>query len=56
MENKVIAKEYVDTHYIHKDLIRDIFVKYHLEYEENWVDSATYYKFYKEIAKLLEDK
>ena len=28
MENKVIAKEYVDKNFIHKDVIREILKKY----------------------------
>ena len=30
MENKVIAKEYVDKNYIHKDVIREIVTNYDL--------------------------
>jgi len=32
MENKVIAKEYVDKNYIHKDVIKKIRAKMYVEY------------------------
>ena len=51
MENKVIAKEYVDKNYIHKDLIRKI-------YNNNeFMTTTERIEFYqRELRKILEDK
>ena len=38
MENKVIAKEYVDKNYIHKDVIRNLKKRIQKIYDESPVD------------------
>ena len=53
MENKVIAKEYVDKNYIHKDVIREILKKYaHTKVD----DTDKIIAFYQEIKSKVEDK
>ena len=56
MENKVIAKEYVDKNYVHKDKIRE---------KIEWIDKEGYLDFYTDrditicceiLRELLEDK
>ena len=57
MENKVIAKEYVDKNYIHKDVIRELKeevytdegIGFELDYDEKPGAIAV-------LNKLLEDK
>lgn len=57
MENKVIAKEYVDKNYVHKDVIRrylDIAIKYN---ELNPYDlSETNGRVIRVLKEILEDK
>ena len=53
MENKVIAKEYVDKNYVHKDVIREILKKYaNTEVD----DTDKIIAFYREIKEKVEDK
>ena len=60
MENKVIAKEYVDKNYVHKDVIRDKMQKLYDKarkeegYIYNHIDE--YYYCTEVLQELLEDK
>ena len=53
MENKVIAKEYVDKNFVHKDVIREILKKY-AHTEVGNVDKII--AFYRKIKEKVEDK
>ena len=52
MENKVIAKEYVDKNYIHKDVIREIVKKYAYTKVD---DTDKILAFYQEIKSKVEE-
>jgi hypothetical protein len=52
MENKVIAKEYVDKNYIHKDVFKQ-FVK---ELKKDEYEDDGYYIAIEKMEKFLEDK
>lgn len=59
MENKVIAKEYVDKNYIHKDKVKDIFRKAQ-DYDLSYKDTVLFNLIMQEIEGnkwySLEDK
>lgn len=64
MENKVIAKEYVDKNYIHKDLIRVAIEELEKKMQEDEVDEFGIHSIswlaldwtYDYLKELLEDK